>query len=79
MNKLFIVSVSTTRGPYGPSVDMSYHRNEDDARGSFQERIRTRITCEETGKSFTISHDGQRCACGQMFNLVGQRITHRGY
>ena len=39
MNKLFIVSVSTTRGPYGPSVDMSYHRNEDDARGSFQERI----------------------------------------
>lgn len=37
MNKLFIVSVSTTRGPYGPSVDMSYHRNEDDARGSFQE------------------------------------------
>lgn len=44
-----------------------------------QERTRTRITCEETGKSFTINHDGARCACGQMFNLVGQRITHRGY
>ena len=44
-----------------------------------QERVRTRITCEETGKSFTITHDGARCACGQMFNLVGQRITHRGY
>ena len=44
-----------------------------------QERIRTRVTCEETGKSFTINHDGARCACGQMFNLVGQRITHRGY
>ena len=42
-------------------------------------RTRTRVSCEETGKSFTISHDGQRCACGQMFNLVGQRITHRGY
>ena len=42
-------------------------------------RIRIRITCEETGKSFTITHDGQRCACGQMFNLWGQRITHRGY
>jgi len=34
---LFIVSMSTTQGPYGPSVNMSYHRNEDDARGSFQE------------------------------------------
>jgi hypothetical protein len=34
---LFIVSMSTTQGPYGPRVDMSYHRNEDDARGSFQE------------------------------------------
>ena len=44
-----------------------------------QERTRTRVTCEETGKSFTINHDGARCSCGQMFNLVGQRITHRGY
>jgi hypothetical protein len=34
---LFIVSMSTTQGPYGPTVNMSYHRNEDDARGSFQE------------------------------------------
>ena len=34
---LYIVSMSTTQGPYGPTVNMSYHRNEDDARGSFQE------------------------------------------
>ena len=34
---LFIVSMSTHDGPYGPTVNMSYHRNEDDARGSFQE------------------------------------------
>ena len=44
-----------------------------------KERVRTRIICEETGKSFTINRDGQQCVCGQMFNLVGQRITHRGY
>ena len=44
-----------------------------------KERVRTRVACEETGKSFTITHDGARCACGQAFNLVGQRITHRGY
>lgn len=37
MNKLFIVSMSTHDGPYGPSVDTTFHRNEDDARGSFQE------------------------------------------
>ena len=34
---LFIVSMSTTQGPYGPTVNMSYHLNEDDARGSFHE------------------------------------------
>jgi hypothetical protein len=44
-----------------------------------KERVRTRITCEETGWWFTIHHDGAQCTCGQAFNLVGQRITHRGY
>ena len=44
-----------------------------------QERTRTRITCETTGAQFTIHHDGVRCDCCQMFNLLGQRITHRGY
>ena len=44
-----------------------------------KELTRTRITCETTGASFTIHHDAVRCDCGQMFNLLGQRITHRGY
>lgn len=44
-----------------------------------KERIRTRVACEATGAQFTITHDGQRCSCGQAFNLVGQRITHREY
>lgn len=44
-----------------------------------KERVRTRVTCEATGAQFTITHDGAQCPCGQMFNLVGQRITHRGY
>jgi hypothetical protein len=42
-------------------------------------RDRVAIKCEATGATFTITHDGQRCPCGQMFNLWGQRITHRGY
>lgn len=45
-----------------------------------KERTRTKMTCEESGQSFTLTRDGQTCpACGQMFNLMGQRITHRGY
>jgi hypothetical protein len=44
-----------------------------------KERTRVHIKCEATGAGFTIHHDGARCACGQMFNLAGQRITHRGY
>lgn len=42
-------------------------------------RNRVVVKCESTGTTFTITHDGQTCACGQMFNLWGQRITHRGY
>lgn len=42
-------------------------------------RNRVAIKCETTGAQFTIHHDGERCPCGQLFNLFGQRITHRGY
>lgn len=35
--RLFIVSMSTTQGPYGPSVDMTYHRTLEDAQSTFQE------------------------------------------
>ena len=45
-----------------------------------RERTRTKVTCAESGVSFTIFADGQRCpSCGQMFNALGQAITHRGY
>lgn len=44
-----------------------------------KERTRVRVTCEATGAQFTITHDGAQCDCGQMFNLLGQRITHKGY
>lgn len=45
-----------------------------------KERTRAKVTCQESGQSFTLTRDGQTCpSCGQMFNLVGQRITGRGY
>ena len=45
-----------------------------------KERTRTKVTCAEGGQSFTLVRDGQTCpSCGQMFNLMGQRITHKGY
>jgi hypothetical protein len=34
---LFIVSMSTTQGPYGPTVHMSYHRTEEDGRRAYDE------------------------------------------
>jgi hypothetical protein len=34
---LFIVSMSTTQGPYGPVVNMSYHRTEEEGRRAYQE------------------------------------------
>jgi hypothetical protein len=45
-----------------------------------QERTRIEVTCREGGLPFVITRDGQTCpTCGQMFNLVGQAITHKGY
>ncbi len=45
-----------------------------------RERTRTKVTCEQGGKAFVITHDGQTCpTCGQMFNALGQSITHKGY
>ena len=45
-----------------------------------QERTRIEVTCREGGLAFVITRDGQTCpTCGQMFNLVGQAITHKGY
>ena len=34
---LYIVSMSTTQGPYGPSVNMSYHRTEEEGRVAYDE------------------------------------------
>ena len=28
---IYIVSMSTTQGPYGPTVNMTYHRDHQDA------------------------------------------------
>ena len=45
-----------------------------------RERTRTEITCEKGGQPFVVVYDGQSCpTCGQMFNGLGQAITHRGY
>ena len=37
--KIYIVSMSTTQGPYGPSVTMSYHRSREDGVESFKECV----------------------------------------
>jgi hypothetical protein len=34
---IYIVSMSTTQGPYGPTVNMSYHRTEEEGRIAYDE------------------------------------------
>jgi hypothetical protein len=34
---IYIVSMSTTQGPYGPTVNMTYHRDISDAESEYQE------------------------------------------
>jgi len=34
---VYIVSMSTTQGPYGPTVNMTYHRDHQDALDEFTE------------------------------------------
>lgn len=34
---LYIVSMSTTQGPHGPAVNISYHRNEETGRRAYDE------------------------------------------
>ena len=34
---LYIVSMSITQGPYGPSVSMTYHGSETEARESYRD------------------------------------------
>lgn len=34
---IYIVSMSTTQGPYGPTVNMSYHRTEGEGRIAYDE------------------------------------------
>jgi hypothetical protein len=33
---IYIVSMSTTQGPYGPTVNMTYHRDLSDAESEYQ-------------------------------------------
>jgi len=34
---IYIVSMSTTQGPYGPTVNMTYHKDHQDALDEFTE------------------------------------------
>ena len=38
---IYIVSMSTTQGPYGPTVNMTYHRDHQDALDEFTECMKS--------------------------------------
>jgi len=39
MSKIYIVSMSTTQGPYGPTVNMTYHKTREESEVSFKECV----------------------------------------
>ena len=38
---IYIVSMSTTQGPYGPTVNMTYHRDHQEALDEFTECLKS--------------------------------------
>lgn len=57
MSKIYIVSMSTTQGPYGPTVHMTYHRDEEVARSSYQECLDS--VTEDPSTVLLIEVDGE--------------------
>ena len=54
---IYIVSMSTTQGPYGPTVNMTYHRNHQDALDEFTEC--TKSLSEDPSTILLVKVDGE--------------------
>jgi len=54
---IYIVSMSTTQGPYGPTVNMTYHRDHQDALDEFTEC--TKSLGEDPSTILLIKLDGE--------------------
>jgi len=55
--KIFIVSMSTTEGPYGPTVSMTYHKTREEGQTSFQECVDS--VTEDPSTIILIEVDGE--------------------
>jgi len=54
---IYIVSMSTTQGPYGPTVNMTYHRDHQDALDEFTEC--TKSLSEDPSTILLVKVDGE--------------------
>ena len=54
---IYIVSMSTTQGPYGPTVNMTYHRDHQEALDEFTEC--TKSLGEDPSTILLIKVDGE--------------------
>jgi hypothetical protein len=54
---IYIVSMSTTQGPYGPTVNMTYHRDHQEALDEFTEC--TKSLSEDPSTILLIKVDGE--------------------
>jgi hypothetical protein len=54
---IYIVSMSTTQGPYGPTVNMTYHRDHQEALDEFTEC--TKSLSEDPSTILLVKVDGE--------------------
>jgi hypothetical protein len=54
---IYIVSMSTTQGPYGPTVNMTYHRDHQEALDEFTEC--TKSLTEDPSTILLVKVDGE--------------------
>ena len=54
---IYIVSMSTTQGPYGPTVNMTYHRDHQEALDEYTECLKS--LSEDPSTVLLIKVDGE--------------------
>ena len=54
---IYIVSMSTTQGPYGPTVNMTYHRDHQDALDEYTECLKS--LSEDPSTVLLVKVDGE--------------------
>jgi hypothetical protein len=56
-SKIFVVSMSTSQGPYGPTVSMTYHKTREEGVINFKKCVDS--VCDDPSTVFLTELDGE--------------------